>query len=179
MAASSAVQAQSVSARLRDPAYQGFVVLWIAFSVAPVLFGLDKFFHVLVDWSDYLAPQVDRLIPFSADQIMMGVGAIEILAGVLVAFRPQIFAYLVAAWLAVIITDLLVLGDYYDIALRDFGLFLGALALARLARGFRGPGRAPQRQPAPASAAPERAPTAGSHEQLESQWKSNRNLRSR
>jgi hypothetical protein len=121
---------------LANPAYQGFLVLWAAFIAAPILFGLDKFFDVLVDWRIYLAPELNDLIPGNAHQAMLAVGVIEIVAGVLVFVRPRIAAYVVAAWLAGIIVNLLLQADYYDVALRDFGLFLAALALARLAAAF-------------------------------------------
>jgi hypothetical protein len=122
--------------RLRDPAYQGFFLLRTVFTIAPILFGLDKYFHVLVNWDRYLAPDVVNHLPWTAHQVMYGVGAIEILAGLVVAFWPRFGAYLVAAWLAAIIVNLLLIGDFYDIALRDFGLLIGALALARLATAF-------------------------------------------
>ena len=101
--------------------------------MAPILFGIDKFAHVLVNWDKYLAPEFTDLFHLRAHTLMYGVGAIEIVAGLVVAFRPRLGAYLVAAWLAAIITNLLLIGDYYDVALRDFGLFIAALALARLA----------------------------------------------
>jgi hypothetical protein len=122
--------------RLRDPAYQAFFLLRSVFTVAPILFGLDKYAHVLVDWDKYLAPDIADLLPGSAHQIMYLVGAIEILAGVTVAVWPRFGGYLVAAWLAGIIVNLLLIPDYYDVALRDFGLLVGALALARLATAF-------------------------------------------
>src|SRR6478752_2290257 len=125
--------------RLSDPAYQAFSILRVGFTIAPILFGLDKFLNWLVDWPIYLAPQIDDLIPGNAHQAMLAVGVIEIVAGLAVAVRPRFGAYLVAAWLAGIIFNLLILGDYYDIALRDFGLLLSALALARLATAFRAP----------------------------------------
>jgi hypothetical protein len=121
---------------LRNPAYQGFLVLWAAFTVAPILFGLDKFFDVLVDWRIYLAPELDDVIPGNAHQAMLAVGAVEIVAGILVFLRPRVAAYVVAGWLAGIIVSLLLQADYYDVALRDFGLFLAAVALARLASAF-------------------------------------------
>jgi hypothetical protein len=126
------------SADLHDPAYQGFVVLWIGFAIAPILFGLDKFFHVLVDWDIYLAPEFTDLFNAEAHTLMYLVGVIEIVAGLVVAVRPR-FGGLVAAWLAGIIVNLLMIGEYYDIALRDFGLLLAAIALARLATAFRSP----------------------------------------
>jgi len=124
--------------RLSDPAYQAFSILRVGFTVAPILFGLDKFLNWLVDWPIYLAPQIDDLVPGNAHQAMLAVGVIEIVAGVIVAVRPKFGGYLVAAWLAGIIVNLLILADYYDVALRDFGLLLGALALARLATAFDG-----------------------------------------
>jgi len=122
---------------LRDPAYLAFALLRTAFTVAPIVFGLDKFFNLLTDWQGYLAPLVDRLVPGTGHQAMLVVGVVEILAGVLVAVRPHLGAYVVAAWLAGIIVNLLLIPGFYDVALRDFGLLLAALALARLARAFR------------------------------------------
>jgi hypothetical protein len=122
--------------RLDDPAFQAFMLLRIGFTVAPILFGLDKFFHVLVDWDRYLAPEFADLFNAQAHTLMYAVGAIEIVAGLIVAPRPRFGGYLVAAWLGGIITNLLLIGDYYDIALRDFGLLLAALTLARLATAF-------------------------------------------
>ena len=122
---------------LRDPAYLAFALLRTAFTVAPIVFGLDKFFNLLTDWHGYLAPLVDRLVPGTGHQAMLVVGVVEILAGVLVAVRPHLGAYVVAAWLAGIIVNLLLIPGFYDVALRDFGLLLAALALARLARAFR------------------------------------------
>ncbi len=118
----------------RDPAAQAFLLLRIAFTVAPIVFGIDKFAGVLTDdWTRYLAPEFNSLIPGSAADAMYMVGLVEIVAGLTVAFAPRFGAYLVAAWLAGIIVNLLLQADYYDIALRDFGLLLGALTLARLA----------------------------------------------
>jgi uncharacterized membrane protein YphA (DoxX/SURF4 family) len=116
-----------------DGRYQAFALLRLAFTVAPIAFGLDKFFNVMVDWPLYLAPWIDDLAPGSGQELMYVVGAIEIVAGVLVAIRPRYGAYVVAAWLAGIILNLLTHSGYYDVALRDFGLMLGALTLARLA----------------------------------------------
>ena len=125
--------------RLSNPAFQAFTLLRVGFAVAPILFGLDKFLNWLVDWRIYLAPQIDDLVPGNAHQAMLAVGAIEIIAGIVVAVRPKFGGYLVAAWLAGIIVNLLIAADFYDIALRDFGLLLGALALARLATAFERP----------------------------------------
>jgi hypothetical protein len=121
---------------LNDPAQQAFWLLRVGFTVAPILFGLDKFAHVLVNWDKYLAPQISDALHLHAHTIMFAVGAIEIVAGIVVALRPKFGGYLVAAWLAGIIVNLLVLTDFYDVALRDFGLLIGALALARLATAF-------------------------------------------
>jgi hypothetical protein len=131
-----AVPHRLAPARLDEPAYQAFTILRVGFTVAPILFGLDKFLNWMVDWETYLAPGIDDLIPGNAHQAMLAVGVIEIVAGVVVALKPKFGGYLVAAWLAGIIVNLLIQGEYYDIALRDFGLLLGALALARLATAF-------------------------------------------
>ena len=129
------------SQRLKgDPAYQAFLLLRIAFTVAPIVFGFDKFFNVLVDWEGYLAPWINDLVPGSASTAMHLVGIVEIVAGLTVALKPRYGAYLVAAWLGGIIIDLLTYSGYYDIALRDFGLMLGALTLARLASRYDPPG---------------------------------------
>jgi hypothetical protein len=116
-----------------DPAQQAFMLLRTGFTVAPILFGLDKFFNLLTDWPIYLADFVNDIVPGSAQQAMYAVGVIEIIAGILVWIRPKYGALVVAAWLAGIIVNLLILGDFYDVALRDFGLLIGALALWRLA----------------------------------------------
>ena len=127
-------------AAVPDRARQAFRILHVGFVVAPILAGLDKFLEVLVDWDRYLAPAVTDILPVSGHTLMLAVGVVEIAAGVLVALRPRIGAYVVAVWLWVIIVNLLVAGDYFDIALRDFGLSLGALALARLAEAYAGTG---------------------------------------
>jgi hypothetical protein len=125
---------------LRDPGFQAYGLLRVGFVVAPILFGLDKFFNVMTEWTQYLAPWLNDLVPGTAQQFMYGVGAIEIVAGVVVALAPRFGGYLVAAWLGGIILNLLTAGEpgFYDIALRDFGLVLGALSLARLAQAFEG-----------------------------------------
>lgn len=118
-------------------AEHAFLMLRTIFTVAPILFGLDKFFDLLInDWSVYLAPQFDQIIPGTAHQAMLMVGVVEIVAGVLVWFRPRIGGFVVAAWLAGIILNYLLIGNFYDIALRDFGLLVAALALTRLATAF-------------------------------------------
>jgi uncharacterized membrane protein YphA (DoxX/SURF4 family) len=116
-------------------AHQAFWLLRIAFTVAPILFGLDKFFNWTVDWPDYLAGWVNDIIPGSGQDWMYVVGGIEIAAGLLVAVAPRIGAFVVAGWLTGIVINLLTKNppEYYDIALRDFGLMLGALTLGRLA----------------------------------------------
>jgi uncharacterized membrane protein YphA (DoxX/SURF4 family) len=124
--------------RTNDGAHQAFLLLRTIFTVAPILFGLDKFFNVLVDWEQYLAPWIDDIVPGDAGQAMLAVGVIEIVAGVLVALRPAIGGYVVAAWLLGIIINLVTMGEYYDVALRDFGLLVAALALARLASSASG-----------------------------------------
>jgi hypothetical protein len=118
-----------------DPVAQAYLIMRIAFTVAPILFGLDKFANVLTDdWTRYLATQFNDIIPGSAAQAMHVVGIVEIAAGLVVAVRPREGGLLVAAWLGGIIVNLLLVGGYGDIALRDFGLLLGALSLSRLAQ---------------------------------------------
>jgi len=114
-------------------AHQAFVLLRTVFTIAPIAFGLDKFFDILTNWEQYLAPWVNDLVPGTGHQAMLAVGVVEILAGVMVAVRPAIGAYVVAAWLVGIIVNLVSIGDYYDIALRDFGLLVSARARAMLA----------------------------------------------
>lgn len=121
---------------ISDPVFQAFWLLRIGFTVAPILFGLDKFLHWLVDWDIYLAPEFTDLFNAQAHTLMYFVGAIEIVAGLVVLVRPRFGGYLVAAWLTGIIVNLLMMADYYDLALRDFGLLLAALTLARLATVF-------------------------------------------
>ncbi|HEX2290224.1 MAG TPA: hypothetical protein VHH53_08530 [Pseudonocardiaceae bacterium] len=121
---------------LSDPAYQAFRLLRTVFTVAPILFGLDKFTNLLVDWPSYLAPWIDGIVPGTAQQAMYAVGVIEIVAGIAVALAPRFGAWLVAAWLAGIIVNLLTFPGYFDIALRDFGLLVGAVALTRLATPY-------------------------------------------
>ena len=124
------------SAQLENPAYQAYLLLRIGFVIAPLLFGLDKFFNILVDWDKYLAPVLNDIVPGNAHQAMLAVGAVEIVAALVVALRPRFGGYLVAAWLGGIIVNLLLMADFYDVALRDFGLLLAALTLARLATAF-------------------------------------------
>lgn len=118
-----------------SPAYEAYRILHVGFVVAPVVAGLDKFLNRLTDWTQYLWPAVPDTLGLAPATFMAGVGVVEIVAGILVAIRPRIGGYVVAAWLLGIIANLLLLGEYYDVALRDLGLALGALALARLASG--------------------------------------------
>ena len=118
------------------PGYQAYQILHLGFTVAPILFGLDKFFNLMADWEQYLPPFVNRLSGGHAHELMLAVGVIEIVAGLGVWFKPRIFAYVVSAWLLLIVVNLLMIPGYFDVALRDFGLSLGALALARLSRHF-------------------------------------------
>jgi hypothetical protein len=121
-----------------DPTFQAFWLLRIGFTVAPIVFGADKFADLLTNWDRYLAPWVSNLLPGTPHQIMYGVGVIEIVAGLAVLMAPRFGGYIVAAWLLGIIVNLLSIHGYYDVAVRDFGLLLAALTLARLARAFPG-----------------------------------------
>lgn len=139
VAAASATAARTTSKMERfrtDPAYQAFWLLRIGFTVAPIVFGADKFADLLTNWDKYLAPWINNIVPGTAHQAMYAVGVIEIVAGLSVLLKPRFGAYLVAAWLLGIIVNLLSLSGYYDVALRDFGLLLAALTLARLATLF-------------------------------------------
>ena len=118
------------------PAYQAYRILQLGFVAAPIIAGADKFAHLLVNWDMYLAPAIAKLSPIGGHQLMLVIGVIEIVAGLLVAFKPRIGAYVVAFWLWGIIVNLLLIPNFFDIALRDFGLSLGALALARLSPQF-------------------------------------------
>jgi hypothetical protein len=124
--------------RVRDAAYQAFLLLRVGFTAAPILFGIDKFFNWTVHWPDYLAGWINNIAPGSGQDFMYFVGVVEIVAGLTVAIAPIVGAPLVAAWLGGIIINLLTKNppEYYDIALRDFGLMLGALTLTRLAFAF-------------------------------------------
>ena len=120
---------------LSDPAYQAYKILQIAFVLALILAGVDKFFNVMVDWTKYIAPVVSHLV--SVPIFMHVIGAVEIIAGLIVAVNPRIGATIVALWLTSIILNLLLVHNYYDVTLRDFGLLLGALALSRLSVEFK------------------------------------------
>ena len=144
--ASAAHASSGVLQRARsDPAYAAFLLLRIGFTVLPIVFGLDKFTNVLTKWEVYLAPWIVDMSPISAHQVMLVVGVIEIVAGVAVAIKPRYAAYIVAAWLAGIIVNLLSYPGFYDVALRDFGLLLAALTLGRPGLGVR-PGLASAHQ---------------------------------
>lgn len=134
------------SAAMSSAGTRGFWLLRVGFTVAPILFGIDKFFNWMVDWPQYLAPWLDDIIPGTAQQFMYGAGVVEIVAGIVVAFAPWFGGYLVAAWLAGIIVNLLSYDPplWYDIALRDLGLMMGALTLAVLAQAYRSSRRADQ-----------------------------------
>jgi hypothetical protein len=140
--ASSWARRDPITADVHSPAYQTYQILHWGFAALPIIAGLDKFTSVLTVWDKYLAPAVANHLPWSARTFMMIVGVVEIAAGLLVAIKPRIGAYVVAAWLVGIIGNLLLLGGYFDIALRDFGLCLGALALGRLSLDFDTPARA-------------------------------------
>src|SRR5205807_2515070 len=126
----------SVGIRTQSPSYQAYQILHLAFVVAPLIAGADKFFHFLVNWDQYLSPLITRMLPVSGQTFMLGVGLIEIVAGLLVAFKPAIGGWVVGAWLCGIILNLLSIPGYFDVALRDLGLALGAFALSRLATEF-------------------------------------------
>jgi hypothetical protein len=131
------VNSEEIAAAGRhDYSYEAYLILLTGFVAAPIIAGLDKFFHLLVDWTQYLAPIVPRLTGIDAALFMMIVGVIEIVAGIIVAVKPKVGGLIVAVWLWGIILNLLLIPGYYDIALRDFGLSLGALALARLSNEF-------------------------------------------
>lgn len=132
------------AADLKNPVYQAYKLLHVGFAIAPIVAGLDKFFDVLTNWDAYLAPVANRVLVGHGHAFMLVVGVIEIIAGIGVALRPRIFSYVVAAWLLGIIVNLLLIPPsnplpHYDVALRDFGLLLGALALGRLSGRFAPP----------------------------------------
>jgi hypothetical protein len=122
--------------RASSPSRQAYEILHLGLTVAPILAGLDKFFNLLVNWEQYLPPFVNNLTGGHGHELMLAVGVIEIVAGLGVWFKPKIFAYVVSAWLLLIVINLLMIPGYFDVALRDFGLALGALALARLSHEF-------------------------------------------
>ncbi len=119
-----------------DVGYQAFFLLRITFIVAPIIAGLDKFFYFLTNWTNYIAPFVLKEIQYHGDGFMVIAGIIEIIAGIGVIFKPKIFSYIIALWLLAIVINLLLTGHYFDIALRDIGLSLSALALGRLSQKY-------------------------------------------
>jgi hypothetical protein len=136
--AAATVQTDARAIERHQPSYQAYQILHLGFVVAPVIAGLDKFFHFLCNWDQYLASWIAGLSPIGGHNLMLVAGIIEIAAGVLVAVKPRLGAPLVAAWLGLIILNLVTAGSYLDVALRDLGLALGALALSRLAVEFAG-----------------------------------------
>lgn len=124
------------STAVASPSRQAFQILRLGFTVAPIVAGLDKFFHLLVNWDQYLPAFVNNLTSGHGHQLMFVVGVIEIVAGLGVAFKPRVFAYVVSAWLLLIVANLLMIPGYFDVALRDFGLALAAFALARLSQEY-------------------------------------------
>ena len=142
------LKSEELKTELRhDPAYQAYKFLYVGFVLLPLIAGEDKFSNNFADWGQYLAPAIQNAIGISTDTFMRGVGAIEMIAAIGVLWKPRIFSYVVAAWLGGIIVNLLLRGDFYDIALRDFGLALAALAFARLASKYSKPKTVPQTKP--------------------------------
>jgi uncharacterized membrane protein YphA (DoxX/SURF4 family) len=132
-----AVSGDAFWSRVRsEPAFAAFWIQRVGFAVLPLWMGIDKFFNGLTNWPDYLAPWIVSLLPFSAQTAMYVVGVVEIIAGIAVALKPRYASYVVALWLAGIIVNLLTYSGFYDVALRDFGLLVAALALSRLAAQF-------------------------------------------
>jgi uncharacterized membrane protein YphA (DoxX/SURF4 family) len=132
----SAPSLTAAESKVGNPGYQAYQILRFGFTVAPIVAGLDKFFGLLVDWDHYLPSFVNNMGGGQGQALMYVVGVIEIVAGLGVWFKPRIFAYVVAAWLLLIIANLLLIPGYYDVALRDLGLALGALALGRLSQEY-------------------------------------------
>jgi hypothetical protein len=121
---------------ISKPSYQAYQILHVGFTVAPIVAGLDKFFGLLVNWDQYLPSVVNDVTGGYGHQLMLVVGVIEVIAGLGVWFKPKIFAYVVAAWLLLIIGNLLLIPGYFDVALRDLGLMLAAIALGRLSKEY-------------------------------------------
>jgi hypothetical protein len=127
--------AEQIVSRISSPSAQGYQLLHVAYTIAPIIAGVDKFTHLLTNWDMYLSPVVPRF-GMPVHTFMLGIGIIEIIAGLLVAFAPRIGAWIVGLWLCGIVFNLLLMGTYFDIALRDFGLALGAFALARISEDY-------------------------------------------
>jgi hypothetical protein len=125
-----------VTAEHSRPAYQAYQALHLGLTVAPILAGIDKFFHLLCNWDQYLAPWMANLSPIGGHNLMLVVGVVEIAAGILVAIKPRLGAPVVGAWLCLIILNLITMASYLDVALRDLGLALAAFALWRLSQEF-------------------------------------------
>ena len=123
-------------AALDDPAYQAYQLLHFGFTAAPIIAGVDKFLGLLTNWDQYLPPVVNDMLGGRGHEFMYVVGVIEVIAGIGVFLKPKIFAYVVAAWLALIIVNLLLIPGFFDVALRDFGLLVAAVALGRLSKAF-------------------------------------------
>jgi hypothetical protein len=138
MSTTTAIFTSQAGTAERSPSYQAYRILHLGFTVAPLLAGIDKFFHLLCNWDQYLAPWIASLSPVGGHSLMLAAGVIEAAAGILVAVRPRLGAPVVGAWLCLIIVNLLSMGSYFDVALRDLGLALGAFALWRLAHEFAG-----------------------------------------
>jgi len=130
------VSSHALAGERSQPAWQAYKILHIGFAVAPVVAGLDKFFHLLCNWDQYLAPWIAQLSPIGGHALMLVVGVVEFIAGILVAVKPKIGAPIVGLWLCLIIVNLITMGAYLDVALRDLGLALGAFALWRLSLEF-------------------------------------------
>ena len=133
---SASITSGHVTAVATSPSYQAYQILRLGFTVAPIVAGLDKFFNLLVNWEQYLPGFVNNLTGGRGHELMLAVGVIEIVAGIGVAIKPRLFAYVVSAWLLLIVANLLMIPGYFDVALRDFGLSLGAFALARLSADY-------------------------------------------
>ena len=130
------VSSHALAGERSQPAWQAYKILHIGFTAAPVLAGLDKFFHLLCNWDQYLAPWIAQLSPIGGHALMLVAGVVEFLAGMLVAVKPKIGAPIVGLWLCLIIVNLITVGTYLDVALRDLGLALAAFALWRLSLEF-------------------------------------------
>ena len=128
--------AEATSVRVSSPSYEAYQILHIAFTVAPIVAGLDKFFDILVSWETYVSPLVPRTLGIGAHTFMLGVGIVEVLAGLIVAVAPRIGGWIVGFWLCGIVVNLLTVPGYFDIALLDVGLALAAFALARISVDF-------------------------------------------
>ena len=136
ISSSAGIASTNRDAATASGSYQAYQILRTGFTVAPIVAGLDKFFHLLVNWDQYLPGSINKLTGGHGHELMLAVGVIEIVAGLGVAFKPRLFAYVVSAWLLLIVVNLLMIPGYFDVALRDFGLALGALALARLSSEY-------------------------------------------